>query len=32
MDEKMMCDAGLRYPLCHVLLLNLCDDAFELCF
>jgi hypothetical protein len=26
----MMRDAGLRYPLCHVLLLNLCNDAFEL--
>jgi hypothetical protein len=29
MKEKMMCDASLRYPLCHVLLLNLCDDDFE---
>jgi hypothetical protein len=26
----MMRDASLRYPLCLVLFLNLCDDAYEL--
>jgi hypothetical protein len=30
MNEKMMRDVDLHYPLCHVLLLNLCNDAFEL--
>jgi hypothetical protein len=32
MNEKMMRDAGLHYPLCYMLLLNLSDDAFELLF